>query len=372
MAESLEKATLIVGGHTFEDWESVWVQHIWGDPYLSFKFTAAERDPTAELMSLLQFKPGDECMIKLAGELVLKTGRILIRQAAFDKQSHGVILQGVSISWAAARASIIHKTCNFDKKSFKEIAEEVLKPTEVKARFDGEISDQKFERMQCKPGEPIFLFLDRIGRDRDIIVTSDKEGDLLFVGKRKPDNQGEVVEGKNILKCQAIISDKDQRSFLVAHAQSPGNDKNKMRPPAEQEAKADGTLKYYSPLLIPVEQPTWTNKELEQRVNTEARWTAAQQIQVTVVLQGWRVSGGGSVWQAGKNVNFKSKMAMINQELSIQSVTFTQDDKNGSLTTLLLVAPWGLNAQRGFLPSTSQQPPTPAKADSTPPKTGQK
>jgi prophage tail gpP-like protein len=108
---------------------------------------------------------------------------------------------------------------------------------------------------------------------------------------------------------------------------------------------------------------------LKKRVDTEARWTKAQQIQVTCVVQGWLFNG--SLWEAGKNVNFNSRMAMIKQELAVQSVTFTQDNQQGSLTTLLLVAPWGLNAQRGFLPPTSMQPPTPARADSSPPKAGQ-
>jgi len=344
MAEDDERATLIVGGKKFEDWETVWVQHTWGDPYSQFRFTAAERAGEA----VLQIMPEESCVIELAGELAI-TGIVVTRQAAFDESNHAVQLQGVSKTWAAASSSIIHKTNSYDGKSFMQIAEEILKPTGVKGMKLGTISEKPFERVHSRPGVAIFDFLKDLASERKIIVTCDKDGNFLFVGEH-PDSGslGALIEGVNIRRCQAVISISAQRSDFIVHGSSAANDQDNMRKQAEQNAEEKGTLKkIYRPILVPNEQPVWTEGELKQRAKNEAMWTEAQQVQATFVVQGWK-AGTGKLWEAGKNVSVKSRMAMLNMELSIQSVTYTQDNATGTLTTLVCVAPWGLNGQSDY------------------------
>jgi prophage tail gpP-like protein len=333
-----EKATLIVGGKKFEDWESVWCQKTWGDGFHQFRFTAAEREQTA---AVERIKTGAECSIELAGQLAI-TGMVITRQVAYDENNHGIMLQGVSMSWAAARASIVHKTNSFDGKTFMQIAEEVLKETGVKGKLVGKINEAKFERMHVQPGESIFAFLDRIGRERKVIVTADKDGNFLFVGEHESENIGALVEGGNIRKCQAVDSISAQRSDFIVNGQSAANDKDNMRKQAEQQATEKGKLKRYSPIIVANEQPVWTEEQLKLRAKNEAMWAEAQQVQATFMVQGW-LSAGGRLWEPGKKVSVKSKMAVLDKELAIQSATYTQDNASGSLTTLLCVAPWGLN-----------------------------
>jgi prophage tail gpP-like protein len=337
-----EKATLIVGGKKFEDWETVWVQRIRGDGFHQFRFTAAERDLASQGYAQLQIKPEDECIIELAGDLAIN-GMVVTRQAAFDEGNHGVLLQGVSKTWAAARAGIVHETGNFDGKTFMQIAEEVLKPTGVKGTKIGTIGETPFRLAQVHPGENIFQFLTRLATDAKVLVSCTKDGDFLFVGEHKPQSLGALIEGQNIRKCQATISVSAQRSEYILRNQGGADDKDNMRKQSEQEAKETGKLKkVYSPIVVPNEQPTWTPKELQERAKNESMWTEAQAIQATVVVQGW-TAGNGKIWEEGKSVSIKSKMAMLDMELVIQSVTFTQDNNSGTLTTLLCVPPWSLN-----------------------------
>jgi len=365
-------ATLLVGGNKFEDWESVWVQHILGDPFSQFKFTAAEREPSAQTFALLQIKPADECVIEMSDDLAMN-GIVLVRQAAYDENNHGVMLQGVSNSWGASSASVIHKTGNFDGKSFKQIADEVLEPTGVNGTTFGNLNNKPFERMQMHPGDSVFTFLARIAKERDILITCTVDGNFLFVAQDAPsENVGNLVEGENIRKCQCVISISEQRSLFVVRGQSAGTDDNKMRPPAEQEATAKGELKkIYRPLLVPNEQPVWTANELKIRADTESKWTKAHAVQATIVVQGWTSSSGG-LWKVGKKVTVKSPMAMLDMEMGIQSVTFTQDNNTGTLTTLLCVAPWSLDLGIGFSRGGSPValPPAAAQSNSSPPQSG--
>lgn len=344
MAEQDEKATLIVGGSKFEDWESVWVQKTWGDSFHQFRFTCAERDEAPK-----QLKPEDECEIELAGELAI-TGMILTRQAAYDENSHGVMLQGVSNSWAAARSSIIHETNSFDGKTFMQIAEEVLEKTGVKGTKKGTISETKFDRMHTHIGETIFQFLERIAKERKIIVTADKDGNFLFVGENYSGEQiGALVEGVNIKRCNAVLSVSAQRSEFLVNSSTAATDSQHGRKASEQQAKEKSKgLKRYSVLLVPNEQPVWTEDEVKKRLKNERMWTEAQQVQATIVVQGWK-AGTGKLWEPGQQVSVKSKMALIDQELAIQSATYTQDDASGTLTTLVCVAPSGLNGSSEFI-----------------------
>jgi prophage tail gpP-like protein len=358
-AKSSERARLTVKGQQFEDFESVWVQHTFGDAYSQFKFEFTERASKEA-----QFSPDDEAQVQLAGELAI-SGRILTRQVAYDGHRHGVMVHGVNNTWYAARSSIEHKTSSWDGKSFKQIADEVLGPTGVKSEVQGTLDDKPFDKVQSVPGEPIFNFLERLARERNIGITCTKDGNFLFVGKNSGSgSQGQLIEGRNILKMQGVISIDRQWSKIIARAQYPADNRKNMKPAARMEKEAEGVLKKYSVLIVQNEHPVRTEDEVQTRVNTEAEWTRSTQLQLTITVVGWQPggpTGGGGLWEVGKKVSVNSPMVPIADSLSIQSATFTQDNKHGSLTTLLCVAPWNMKQTSKIQAPTSLPPPSSSK-----------
>jgi prophage tail gpP-like protein len=351
-ANTEEVATLVVNGLVYEDWETVWFQWTLGDPYAQFRFTATEDDtylwvpdPDNRLPfeQLLRFKPGDECDLYLGGYPIMH-GVIMVRQVAYDKNNHTIVLQGVTLTYYAANASIIDEKAEYEG-TFLDIAGEVLAPTCSGYKIWGKISQLKFEDPQRpNPGETIFEFLERIARDRKVIVTSDPYGDFLFIGEHEGEYVSDLVEGGNILKCQAVIADLKAQSEFIARGQSAGSDDQNMKKAAHQEARIDGTAKCYSPLLTPIEHQVWTREEIELRAANEKMFAEGQhKVEATVTVQGWFNPRTGLRWDVGQDVHFQSPMTGIdNQMLKIRTVTYTQD-KNGSLTTMVLVAPWGFN-----------------------------
>jgi len=358
-----EIATVFVGGRRFDDWETVYVQHRWADPYPVFRFTATERDPIPELWAKLQFKPGDRVGIYLGGILAI-TGVILDRQVAYDANSHGVMLQGVGWTWYAARGSIIHKTGSFDNKTFEQVAREVIAPFGVGVKTIGNLNATPFERLQVETGENLWAFLERLARPRGIVMGSDHLGNILLIDDHNFPITDTLIEGFNILRCQATISIKDKRSDYIVRGQTAGGDKKHGPDASEQEGGVKGSLDRYSPLLTPAEQPVWGLGEIIDRAKNEAVWNEATEVQATITVQGWMRArrafiGGGvtipaggvggisaGLWRAGDKVTVNSPMAMLNNfEMKIQNATFTQDSNSGTLTTLDLVAPWLLKDQ---------------------------
>lgn len=338
MPNPAEVAILRVRGVDFKDWESVWIQDRWGEPWASFRFTCAEREPIPRVWTDLQFKPGDTCQIILAGQPAIN-GVILERQVAYDATSHMVQLSGVGRTYGAARSSVLHPTNNFDGKDFETIAKEVLAPFGITPLTIGKPSKTPFKECQCQPGENVWDFLERLARVRRIVLGSDTDGHFLIIGDHAGQVVETLVEGINILKMQCILSIKEHFSVYRFLGAKPSHDEEHGSKTKEQSADAYGgkALQWFSIIITPAEQPT-TQEELPERAQAEKQWREYTYVNATITVQGW-LRTGGQLWKAGKEVSVKAPMAMLNEVLTILTVTFTQDRASGTLTTLECIDP---------------------------------
>lgn len=353
-AKPEEIATLIVNGAIYEDWESVWIHWSFGEPWAQFKFVATEEvyetpgRPVYDEQGIArttwrsdaQFAPGDEFEAFLGGQPVM-SGMILVRQTAYEGKAHSVTLQGVSLTWYAARASIVNEKSEYEG-TYKQIVEEVLAPTCSGPKWWGKISDLPFEEPQRpSPGETIFQFLERLGRNRNVMVVSDPYGDFIFIGDHNGKKVADLLEGENILKMQAIIQQLKPHSEYISRAQQRANDQTNMSAAAQIESIRDGTAACYSPHLTPIEHPA-NKAETQLRANHE--WDFNERIvEANITVQGWFNPLSGLRWDVGEDVYVHSPMAMLDMLMKIEAVTFTQDSRSGSLTVLKCVAPWNWN-----------------------------
>jgi prophage tail gpP-like protein len=356
MPNPQEIATLEVNGVQFQDWESVWVQMRANDPITLFRFTAAERDPIFNIANTfptwqkLQFKPGDNCTITLAGQLAC-TGIIEVRQVAYDANEHGVMLIGKTNTAAPAKSSVNTTTGNFDGKHIQQIAQEVIAPYGVGLNVIGSLDLTPFQQMQNEKGELIWDFLERIARFRGAIMGSDAKGNFLLIGDHSYQAVTTLTEGVNIKSCQCTISHEQTYTRLDAHGQQKASDSTNGPAASEVQATAMGAVPYpYKYLLTPMEQPG-SQAEAQKRANTEKKWSDGTEVQANITVQGW-LYGGATLWQPLQEVFVNSPMAMLQQQLKIRTATFTQDNQNGSQTLLDLVVPGLLNGSPNLNPST--------------------
>jgi prophage tail gpP-like protein len=342
MPKPQEVAVLEVNGSTFQDWETVWVQQRWADSFTYFRFTAAERDPIFTkqgfpLWQKLQFKPGDQCSITLAGQLAV-TGFIETRQVAYDANQHGVMLIGKSATANAAKSSVDTKTGNFDNKNIVQCANEVCAPYGVGVKVIGSPDLTPFPKLQNEKGELVWDFLERIARPRGVVMGSDSFGNFLLIGQHSFPAVTELIEGVNIKSCQCIITIEHIYEAYEVGAQHPASDDNSGTAASELKGVAPGIGLGGSKLITPAEQPVKTDGEVQARANYERLWHDGTLVQCTIVAQGW-LRDSENLWRAGDEVHVYSPMAMLDHQLKIQNATFTQDDKSGTQTTLDLVSP---------------------------------
>lgn len=350
MPKPQEVAVLVVNGRKFEDWEFVMVRRNWGDSYAYFQFSAAERDPVFKQggpfpdWQKLQFKPGDLCNVYLAGFLAI-TGFIEVRQVAYDAFSHGVMLIGKSYTALGAKSSVDTKTGSFDNKNIVQIAQEVWAPYGAGVKVVGQVDMTPFDKLQNNTGEPVWDFMERIARDRCARLACDAFGNFLLIGEHSFAPVAGLIEGKNILSCQCIIDSTMVFETYDVRGSSQGSDDHNMTDASEQQAVQNTSLAnvLHSKLITPIEESVKSQGEMKLRADFEQRIHDGQQIQATITVQGW-LREGVALWSEGEHVHVYSPMAMLDEELAIQQVIFTQDDKRGSITVLTCVNPEFLNA----------------------------
>ena len=336
-----ETATIVVNGRRFSDWETVMVQHRWNEAYPVFKFTTADQIEVPMDWRLLQFKPGDDCAIYLGGQLAI-TGVIITRQVAYDASNHGVMLDGVGITWWAHRASIVPQgnepVGNFDNMSFQQAAQQVLAPTGIQLVTVGTLDATPFVRLQSEPGETIWAFLERIARPRGIVMGSDHLGNFLAIGQHTFSPTADLIEGVNIKKAQVTITSQDLYSKYIVYGQTAASDDQNGTDASEQKGEVGGSSRRYSPRLTTAEQPVWSQAEVQARAAAEAIWSEGTIIQATITVQGWMRPSGG-LWKAGSDIRVWSPMAMLDMVMKVQSVTFMQSRQEGTESVLDLVVP---------------------------------
>jgi prophage tail gpP-like protein len=331
-----EVATLVVNNRRWEDWTSVKVENRAAEPFDVFTFSNVER-PQA-----IQFKPGDSCAVYLAGTLAI-TGVITVRQVGYDANNHGVQLMGKSVTFFAARSSIIDKSGDFSGQTFEQIARKLIAPHGIGVDVVGKLNDTPIDPCQVEPGALLWDTLERLARPLGVVMGSDHMGNFLLIGDHPTVAEDTLIEGVNIKSMKAIVSVENVHSEYLVRAQSADGESGPEG--SKLEGRASGSSPRYSPLLTPAEAPLAADTT-QERARNEAVWHEGDFLQAVVGLYGWRRASGG-IWRPRSTVHVRSPMAMLDQELSIQSVIFTQDSAGGTMTTLELVPPFLLRGASG-------------------------
>jgi prophage tail gpP-like protein len=288
----------------------------------------------------------------------------MVRQVAYESESHGVSIQGKGNAHELTGSVIPGVNGGNFSGPLISIVEQVLSDTTVQlAPPVGVIDGTPFKPpVHPNQGESKWTFLERLARDRDVDLANDEYGRLVLVGPHAPRYTADLIEGENIKTAQVVINGEDAYTYLLTRGQREPDDQTNGPRASEMESKAVPpgiVLPQYRPLLVPIEHPVWTQHEVDLRARKEARWSAVK-IDVDVTVYGWINPRTGNLWESGTEVKIFSPMIPTDPSdpehgsmtLSIQVVTFEQDSDGGTRTQLHLIEPWRNNTSGG--PATNE------------------
>lgn len=343
MPNPREIAQITVNGMNYRDWESVQVKLVEGESNNSFRLTVSEGKPLSKNFAGLQIRPGDHCSITLGGQLAI-TGYVETRQVAYAGEQHGIEIIGVSYTKALADGAAMTKTGEFRDKSWKQIADEVVKPAGIKVVPKTGLPSKPFRRASIPPGMSKYDFLEMLARQRGITMGTDKEGNLT-ARVQWTGGGDSLIESVNILEGNEVMTIKQGGGPNDAVSQESGYDLRwgaKTAHDAKASSKANidtGGKGVHAPNRQLAEHPG-DKDDAKTRSKFESQVRGQEQLQVTIVVQGWLKASGG-LWQPGEKVHVKSPMLIVDETLDLVSATFTQDNKSGTRTTLELKRPGG-------------------------------
>ncbi len=338
-------AELTVGGAGYHDWKTVYVYLCYQEANNFYRFTCSEGRPLAQNFAEHRIRPGDFCTVTLGGQYAIG-GRVTVRQVAYTATHHGVEITGKGETYRTVNGAAVVKGGELTNVTYQEMASKLLQPYGLSFEPKGAISQEKFPRVNVQ-GQSVWEVLDSHARARNIILGPSPHDNTVMWGTDPnfTEGSGSVEEGVNILEGREIISQEFGPGVAISTAQMPPTPAN-WGAAATQISNTQmnaigqsmGLAANFMPLVSHLEIPGGKG-DAEQRSGSENTALSPELVKVEVVVQGWFRGGDGKggLWMPWDSVFVKSPMLIMNEELKCKSVTFTQDDRSGSRTTLELV-----------------------------------
>jgi len=342
MPNADELAVITCNGQTYRDWKSVTVERTYGADTSVFSFSAAEPGAFGQGWAAMRLKPGDAVTVTLAGVLVI-TGNITARSTSIDAQGHELVLQGRSATANIVDSSIPVKPGKFDGQNIEQVTRALLAPHGVGlvVRNPPPIFAKPFQSLTMQFGETVSEMLERMSAMRGVFRTDDPQGNLV-IGQGDPSAApvATLQEGINIKSATVRLVNESAWSKYTAVGQNTGNDQN--WPPRDQSGSSvDSTGPANREKLVLAPHPGDAD-EMTAHANYLRAIDTWNVVQATITVQGWK-RPDGNLWNVVENVLIKAPSLFPNtdgtQTLGIQTVRYTQDSDNGTLTTLECVLP---------------------------------
>ena len=367
-------ATIVVNGKNYSNWTSLRIEAR-VEPHSTFMFEFTEASPVPLHWYLSDMASGAQVQIYL-GDYLAVTGIVLERHVSFDAASHAVRLVGATLTYDISSSTPpVNKMGGMDNKNILQITQALTEHLGLKVRTIGQVNMQPFENVGVQPGGTIISTIERYAKQRTVIIGSDEQGNILLIGPNQAvtsDLQEHLVEGVNILRANAVVSDDARVRNMVAVGQQHGNDDHNGDQSNKQIANALGTSSRNRQLVFTSEISD-IPQGLQMRVDMEKIFTEGADITVNCTVQGW-FRKDGLPWKMLEYYWLESPSLMLNRLMGAQAVIYEQSDGGGTTTTLELVRPEKLHGSEGDMVSTGNTNPTtnpqdPTATDTTP--TGQ-
>jgi len=223
----------------------------------------------------------------------------------------------------------------FNNMTLEAIAKELIKPFGIKLVLFAD-TGKPFKKFTVSQGETVFEALERLAKQRELLLTSSPVGNLVIEKKGVIRASSELIEGINILAADVNFDNTERFSEYHVKSQSPGligstNDKTKGKGLAK-----DNGIERYRPTLLISENPG-DSDGAQKRAQWESSFKAAKGMEVAVSTQGW-TQKGGELWASNQTVHLDCRSIGLKQDLLIQRVRFELSE-NGKRTELELIRP---------------------------------
>lgn len=328
MADLFPRAELRVNGLVFTAWKSVQAVKSIESVAGGFSFDFAEKLD-------LPINHGDECSVTVNGEYLI-TGYIDQLDISTGSEKSFKV-SGRDKAGDLVDCSIDGSRVQYDGQTLMQIARAICEPFGIQVRAEAD-TGKAFPRFAVQTGETAWQALERLARQRGLLLVSDGLGAVVFIQPSTANDGPALVQGANVVTASASFDMQARFSRYVVKGQAPGDDDNYGDATNTiQSVATDPGVKRYRPLVILNEMNTDT-KQTGDRALFEASNRAARAAKFTVEVAGWLRGDNGKLWRPNTLVTCDIPDLRLSGSMLISEVEYNQGD-SGSLVRLTLARP---------------------------------
>jgi prophage tail gpP-like protein len=358
---AVDPLTLLVDGARYGGWKDVKVTRGIERAAASFDLSVSEHWPG--IRDRWRIPEGALCELYIGADKVI-TGYVDKVEASYDKGKHAVRVSGRSKTADLIDCSAIVEGGQLLKLRIDEIARRLAAPfgVEIDMRAD---AGAPFPSVQVQNGETVWKLVERLARQRELLVFDDAEGRLVL-GHLLDDRASDVLKhpAHGLLQITGGRDMKQRFSDYIVKGQAPAlwaDFEGEGTP--EQLAHVQGGFRdlgvpRYRPKLIVAEGATSVGTVSAGagkpgtgamgRAEWDARRRIGKSITVKVKRAGWRQSDG-ALWQPNMLVHCELPFMDLSDDLGIGEVTWTLD-ASGTTCEMTLHPP------EAFTPEPAKEP----------------
>lgn len=324
-----DAVTLFANRQVFEGWEEVSITRQLNS--IASSFSLGFTDKWRVDQESWRLRPGDAAHIHI--------GKTSVVNGFIDKLDLGLSAQQRTLN-AAGRSKTgdlvdcsITGQISFKDLKIDEIVTKLIAPFGLKLLMQAD-AGPKFDKIVFRQGETVFEAIDRLARERSLIMMPSFEGNLILTKKGTLRCSTELRQGINIISGSASFDNTDRFSEYTVKGQGSGG-KGTPTDATQPIAKAtDAGIARFRPLVVVAENAI-DNAAAIERAKYEANIKAAKASRVTITTQGW-FERDGSIWDVNKIVSVDAGFLGVRQDMLIEKVTYNKSN-GGTICELELI-----------------------------------
>lgn len=309
-----------------------------------FRFTAVA--PGAQA---LPFKGGESCRVIVDGEPVL-TGFIEVVNVSYDAGRHSIAVQGRSKA-ADLLDSTIDQMDDIrgDGLTLKALVEAVIGAIGADLRVVDQVNPRPFSQTEDlaapEPGDNAFRFIEKYSRKRQVLLTSDGDGNVVIAA-----NSGQTAAGRiqhvigasdnNVIRSNFSYDTTGRFNvYKMASALNPvalglAGETDLASLVDQSGGVSDDEIRGGRQLILIAETP-FGSSNCQTRAAWEANVRRARGLAYSATVPGFRVGGdSGALWTVNRVYQIVDDFVGKIEAMLTNSVTYSFDLDTGSTTTL--------------------------------------
>lgn len=341
--------TLEVNGSQYTNFLSASVRTDMEALSRSFSFVVLSPDVTD---TPIPVRAGDACRIFVEGDLVL-TGWVEKIELNYSRTNHSLTISGRDKTCDLVDSTLGQlESFSAAGKTLKSLIEKVVDYLGMDVEVIEEVDVEPFKKEEdifnVNPGDNCFKYIDEYAMKRQVLITSDPEGNIVITRNNKSSVSGTLKhvigsEDNNILNCSySIDTTKRFREYrhigasnALASNIAGGDSPDSLV--AREDFWFDESIRT-SRKRITMAKLSTTNEESGFKAFWEANIRSARSERVRVVTPGFRVNyNSGNLWKPNQLYELIDDFLGAQDPMVSSSVEYTYDRDEGSSTIIVLV-----------------------------------